>query len=47
MNNSLEIIRRMVDDLASRNIKIIAPIVLELTAKDWNSIREFSKSFSL
>lgn len=38
MNNSLEIIRRMVDDLASRNIKILAPIVLELTAKDWNEM---------
>ena len=38
MNNNLEIIKSMVDQLARSNIKLLAPIVLELTAKDWNEM---------
>ena len=38
MNNALEIIKDLVDQLARENVKVLAPIVLELTAKDWNGM---------
>jgi len=38
VNNSLEIIKTMVDDLTYEGIKLLSPIVLELTAKDWSEV---------